>query len=105
MPQMWEQPLTEERKEKIIEKISTEVTKRKLETPTILFLEMHKPVANIAGHAAIAVSPFVMPFFGFENTDDYSQFFSKRENIEELIRSLEVGRAQRKEADIEPADS
>ncbi len=97
--------MSEERKEKIIEKISDEVCKRKLETPTILFLEMHKPVANIAGHAAIAVSPFIMPFFGFENTDDYSQFFSSRENIEALIQTLDTNRTKRKEADVETADS
>lgn len=86
---IWETPLTEEQKEKIIEKVVAEVKKRGLETPAILFLEMHKPLANVAAHAAIAFSPFVMPFLGFKTVDEYSQFVSSRENIERLIRRLE----------------
>ena len=73
----------------MIERVALQIKKRHLETPAILFLEMHKPLANVAGHAAIAFSPFVMPFLGFKTVDEYSLFFSDRENIETLIRCLE----------------
>ncbi len=89
MPAIWDSPLTEEQRETIIRRVSEEISKRKLQTPAILFLEMHKPIANIAAHAVVAVSPFVMPFFGFKSVDEYSQFISSRENIEMLIRRLE----------------
>jgi hypothetical protein len=89
MPVMWETPLSNERREEIITAVTREVKKRKLETPAILFLEMHKPIAGLASHAAVAVSPFVMPFLGFKNVDEYSQFIASRENIERLIQSLE----------------
>jgi hypothetical protein len=89
MPAIWDNPLTDEQRETIIRRVSEEISKRKLETPAILFLEMHKPLANIAAHAMIAVSPFVMPFFGFRSVDEYSQFVSDRRNIELLIQRLE----------------
>lgn len=59
---------------------------------------MHKPLANVAGHAAIAFSPFLVPFVGFNAVDDYSQFFSKRENIEALIQRIEQSQRQEKQS-------
>ena len=89
MLRMWEQPLTDEEKTSLVERVAKEIKKRHLETPAILFLEMHKPLANVAGHAAIAFSPFIMPFLGFKTVDEYSQFFSDRQNVEMLIQELE----------------
>jgi hypothetical protein len=89
MLRIWEKPLTEEDKARIVARAASEIKKRRLETPAILFLEMHKPLANVAGHAAIAFSPFIMPFLGFKTVDEYSQFFSERANVELLIQALE----------------
>lgn len=89
MLEMWEKPLSPEETARLIDRAVEQIKKRRLEVPAILFLEMHKPLAGIAGHAAVAFSPFLMPLFGFKNVDDYSQFLSKRENIEMLIRRLE----------------
>lgn len=91
---MWEQPLSDEEKTKIVERVAAEIKKRRLETPAILFLEMHKPLANVVGHAAIAFSPFIMPFLGFRTVDEYSQFFSDRANVESLISALEKPRKE-----------
>lgn len=90
MLRMWEQGLTDETRKSIALRVAKEVKKRGLETPAILFLEMHKPFANVAGHLAIAFSPFVMPFLGFKTVDEYSQFFSDRQNVEMLIRAIET---------------
>ncbi len=94
MLRMWEQPLTDEEKTSLVERVAKEIKKRHLETPAILFLEMHKPLANVAGHAAIAFSHFIMPFFGFKTVDEYSQFFSDRQNVEMLIQELEKERSK-----------
>lgn len=91
MLKVWEQPLTEETKAALIERVATQIEKRRLNVPAIMFLEMHKPLANLVGHAAIAFSPFMMPFLGFKTVDEYSQFFSDRKNVEQLIRRLESG--------------
>ena len=88
---LWKEPLTEEERDRLLDKAAHEISKRKLQTPGILFLEMHKPLAFVAGHAAIAFSPFLAPFFGFETFNNYTQLLSERENIERLILRLEEG--------------
>ncbi len=97
MLRMWDQPLTDENRMKIVERVAKEIKKRHLETPAILFLEMHKPLANIVGHAAVAFSPFMMPFLGFKTVDEYSQFFSDRQNVELLIQEID-------KRDLQPQD-
>jgi hypothetical protein len=94
---MWEQPLAESERDKLIHRVAKEIIRRRLQTPAILFLEMHKPLSNVAGHAAIAFAPFVMPFLGFKTVDEYSQVFKERENVERLIQLLEESRLEPKE--------
>jgi hypothetical protein len=88
---LWKDPLTEEQRDELLDKAAHEIAKRKLETPAILFLEMHKPLAYVAGHAALAFAPFLAPFFGFENFNNYSQLLAERDNIERLMLKLEKG--------------
>ncbi|MCU0316276.1 MAG: hypothetical protein MUC92_06760 [Fimbriimonadaceae bacterium] len=73
----------------MIAKMSNEILRRGLETPALMFLEMHKPLAGVAGQAAIVFSPFVAPFVGINAVHDYSRLLGKRENVELLIQSLE----------------
>lgn len=90
----WSQELTDEEADQLIEKAVREITKRKLTTPAILFLEMHKPLGYIGSQAAIALSPFIVPFIGFDFVNNYSRLFAKRENIEKLIVRLESAREE-----------
>lgn len=99
MLRIWDKPLSDEDKTNLVQRLSQEIKKRHLETPAILFLEMHKPLANVVGHAAVAFSPFIMPFLGFKTVDEYSQFFSDRSNVEMLIQELESGNSNNKGAD------
>ena len=86
---LWDEPLTEEKKAEIVEKLATHLVKRGLSVPAILFLEMHKPLARIAANTAVVFSPFIIPFSGFSLFDAYSQFIEDRENLERLIRRIE----------------
>lgn len=95
---VWEKPLTEEDIERMIDRVAGEIGKRGLETPAILFLEMHKPLANVFAHGALAFSPFLMPFLGFDRVDRYTQFMSSPANVERLIQRLEAQRESRSEA-------
>lgn len=89
MRELWSTELTEEETDKLLEKAASEVKRRKLESPAILMAEMHKPLAGVGSQAAVMLSPILIPFFGFENVNDYSRLFSKRENFERFIRLLE----------------
>ena len=86
---MWSTDLTEEETEALIEKAANEIARRKLQTPAILFLEMHKPLAYVGANASLVFAPFAVPFLGFDFVNNYSRLFSKRENVERLIRKIE----------------
>lgn len=94
MLDFWGKELTDEETEQLIEQAVGEIQKRKLTTPAILFLEMHKPLGYVGSQAAIALSPFIVPFFGFDFVNNYSRLFSKRDNIEKLIVRLENAREE-----------
>lgn len=89
MDAYWTEELTPEERDRLIEKLSSEIKKRGLEAPAALFLEMHKPLANLAGQSSIAFSPFLAPFFGMGNVHDYSRLMMKRENFDLLLDRLE----------------
>ena len=58
---LWKEPLTEEERETLLDKAAHEIKKRKMETPAILALEMHKPLAFLGSQAVVAFSPFLVP--------------------------------------------
>lgn len=89
---LWSQELTEQETEALVSKAAEAIRKRRMETPAILFLEMHKPLSYLASQAAIVFSPFIVPFVGQDKLQEYSRLFSKRENVERLIKALEADR-------------
>lgn len=89
MSDFWTDELTEDQEKELIQKAAQEIRKRKLQAPAVLMLEMHKPLAFLSSQAAIVFSPFLVPFLGFDNVNDYSRLFSKRDNIERLLLELE----------------
>lgn len=99
MFELWDQEPTEEEVADAIATTAQKIRKRKMETPAIMALEMHKPLAYVGAHAAIGFSPFLISFFGFDAVNRYTRVFSKRENVERLIEELE------KPADNEGSDS
>ncbi len=88
-PQPEDEELTPESRDKLIDEIAKKVVDRRLETPTIMFLEMNKPVAFFAGQSILMGSPFLAPIFGMEGVQKYSQLFSSRENVELLVQRIE----------------
>jgi hypothetical protein len=86
---MWSTDLTEDETEALVQKAADEISRRKLQTPAILFLEMHKPLAYVGANASLVFAPFAVPFLGFDFVNNYSRLFSKRENVERLIKKIE----------------
>jgi hypothetical protein len=85
----WKDELSEQETEALLDRAAAEIRKRKLEAPAVLTLEMHKPLAYVGSHAIVAFSPFLVPFFGYQNINDYSRLLSKKEKIEKLLQRLE----------------
>lgn len=93
---LWDTELTPEEEKNLLEKAANEIIKRKMETPAILALESHKPLANVIAQTSIVFSGFLIPFLGFQNVNDYSRLLHKRENVEKLIGLLEQKAQERK---------
>jgi len=81
--------LSSEERDELIENLARKIVDRKLETPAILFLEMHKPVAFLGSQALLVASPILAPLFGLEGTEKYSRLFSSIDNVEKLIQKIE----------------
>ncbi|MBN8689669.1 MAG: hypothetical protein J0L72_02625 [Armatimonadetes bacterium] len=93
--ELWKEELTEEEVVTLTTKIAHEITKRRLEVPAILALEMQKPVANVTAHFALATIGFVAPFIGFDLFNDLTRLLAKRDNIERLLTEIEKQAAER----------
>ena len=85
----WYAEIEPEERDRVIENIARAVSKRGMETPAILFLEMHKPISVFASQGLIVTSPLIAPLIGLENIRIASRLFEKRENVELLIRRIE----------------
>ena len=88
MFEYWEQEPPEAEVEALIVKAANEIRRRRMETPAILAIEMHKPLANIGAHAMLAFAPFLVPFFGVDNVGAYSAIFRERKNLDRLLDKL-----------------
>ncbi len=89
MRDFWKEPLSEEEKESLIERMAQFVVQRGLASPAIMMLTLHRPFAFIGSQAGIVFSPFLVPFFGFERIDKLTQLMSERENWDRLIERIE----------------
>lgn len=92
------EPQSAEERDAIIEKIATAVARRGMETPAILFLEMHKPLTFVASQGMVVVSPFIAPFVGMDNLSAAAKLLESRDNIELLIARIEEKVASRHSA-------
>lgn len=89
----WANELGEEETQALLDKCAGEIRRRQLEAPAIVFLEMHKPISNVFAHAGLTMAPFLVPLFGFDFVNDYSNLLQKRDNVERLILMLEEARS------------
>lgn len=87
--ELFDRELDQSEEEALLQKLADKIVRRKLQAPSILFLEMHKPLAFLASQALVVFAPFVAPIVGINHVRDYCQLLSKRENVERLIQILE----------------
>lgn len=91
--------LAERDAEQLLERAAKVVVERGMEVPAILFLEMHKPLANLIGHAVWVTMPVWALFFGIATTNALGALLSDPERIERLIQRIEELSAQREEGE------
>lgn len=81
--------LTEEQINDAIEQLARKVVARRLETPAILLLELHRPVSFLAGQAAVVGAPFLAPILGIEAISRYGAVLNDRRHLDRLIQRIE----------------
>jgi len=90
MSDFWNEDLTFEEEEKLIEDAAKAIERRRMVMPAILVLEMHRPLANVAANAGVTMAPFLVPVLGFDLMNNYTRLLRKEQNVERLIRRLEA---------------
>lgn len=87
-------PLTEAeeraRVEAFIEGAARRIARYRLQTPAVLFLEMHRPLAGVASQATHFLAPLLAPFVGLAGLEDLALLLSKGEYVERLIERVEA---------------
>lgn len=89
MPADFGEPLPADERDAMIEKIAMDIHRRGLETPAILFLEMHKPLSFFASQTLIVTTPLIAPIVGFDRVRNAANLLESRDNVELLIRRIE----------------
>jgi hypothetical protein len=88
----WDEELTTEDVDEIIEWTARELYRYGMETAAILFLESYKPMSRVgASMGQVFLFPF-LPFFGdsaIVKGDKLFRTFQEHENVEKLILRLE----------------
>lgn len=90
MSELWDEELSDEQRDALIEKVIARIHRHKLEAPAIFALESHKPLAFFGSSMALTFSPFLIGLLGYDNFNDYSRLFSKRENWDLIVERLEA---------------
>jgi hypothetical protein len=82
--------LTDEERDRLLERAAQTVVRRRMEMPAVLALEMHRPLTFMSSQALIVFTPFLAPAFGLENLQKLSRLLEDRGNIDRLIERIEA---------------
>lgn len=96
---MGEERLTEMERE-VLERLAKFIAERRLEAPALFFLEMHRPLANLGGHALLMASPFLGPIIGMPVVEAFYRALSKPGGLDYLMERIEE-LSQRREGKAE----
>lgn len=80
--------------EELLRIFAAGISRRRLSSPAILFLETFQPLSFIGNQAMIFFRPFVSMVFPAHKYDSVSRVLAKRSNIRKLISLLEEAERQ-----------
>ena len=78
------------RRDELIETIATRLCGARLETPAVLLLTMHMPLAGLGSALLLAAQPFVGVLTGDAFARDLALLLEEPADVERLIRRLEA---------------
>ena len=75
--------------EELIKLKAKKIVDRHLSVPSILFLDITKPLNFIGSQFLNFFGPFIEPFFSRGQFYEYTKMLEKRENIEKILFEIE----------------
>jgi hypothetical protein len=90
---MWlpiESELPPEERDRLLQRAAEAVVRRRLETPAILLLEMHRPLTTLGSQALVLFTPLLGPVLGVETLQKLTRLLDDRENLDRLIDRIET---------------
>lgn len=81
--------ISEEERDRIIEKAAREIVKRGLTAPALLFIEMAKPINFLGSQLLVAVDPFISSILSSGDYRKFSILMEDDENVERLLQAIE----------------
>lgn len=86
---MIEADLTPERRDALLNGVAGRIVQWGLETPAVVFLEMHRPLTFLAGQSLLVAMPFLGAFIDARHLGDWARLLQSPENIDRLIDHIE----------------
>ena len=87
--------LEPDERDRLIERLAREVTRRRLEVPLILALEMHRPLSFLGSQALVVFTPLLAPAFGVDNLHRAARLLEEPGNLDRLLDRIEALAADR----------
>jgi len=81
--------LDEEEMDKFINKVASEIVRRRLATPAIIMLESSKPLTFVASQAMIFFDPMVNMVTSLKSYSKFQKILEDRDRVEQLISTIE----------------
>lgn len=81
--------VSEEERERIIEKAAREIVRRGLATPALIFIEMAKPINFLGSQLLVAIDPFISSILSSGDYRKFSILMEDDENVERLLQAIE----------------
>ena len=80
----------QESSERLIAGLAGQINRWRLAQPAILFLEVIKPLAFVAGQGLLLCEPLLGFFFTESQLGEYADLLADRSNVEHLIARIEL---------------
>ena len=81
--------IPDEEQLQILEKVASEIVRRKLTVPAIFFLEMGKPFNFLGSQMLIGLEPFIRSLFNIRDYRKFALIIERDSNVERLIKLIE----------------
>jgi hypothetical protein len=84
-----ETEVSPEERDRFFDRLAREVVRRRMAVPTILALEMHRPLAFLGSQALIVLTPLLAPAIGLRNMQAACALLAQPGGVDHLVDRIE----------------